>query len=398
MNNARKPRALFIVPAYYEALEQKGVLDMLKQREEQDYFEKIITIHPLAPKDQTIRFSPGQTIKEFKKPQSPQWRSLKAFFFALHLIKIIRILSRLVKTEDFDFIRAQDPYIIGFIGYAVARLSGKKLCISIHSDYLQRHKLDPVHGAPKIFGNRTLAEKLEIFILKRADLVLPIRESLKRQYVSRGIDETKIRVFPHAVDLSPYKKEPVLTDNFIKGISPDNPILSFVGRFSKENYIYDYLEVAKKLGRHYDFQMVLAGGGTEEDTIKEKVENDEGLKSKVLLPGFIDSETVRILRQRSYINLSLMGGLSLIEACAAGKPVISYDVEWHHELVQSGITGYLIPEKDIDELCSKIEYLFKNPDLADKMGHQARNKAFTAHDISLIVPLRQKIYNELLQR
>jgi len=39
-----------------------------------------------------------------------------------------------------------------------------------------------------------------------------------------------------------------------------------------------------------------------------------------------------------------MGGFSLIEAYAAGRPVVSYDVEWHSELVKNNETGFLIPE------------------------------------------------------
>ena len=66
---------------------------------------------------------------------------------------------------------------------------------------------------------------------------------------------------------------------------------------------------------------------------------------RILLLGFVDSQEVRNLRQLSYINLSLMGGFfSLIECCASGRPTISYEVEWHSELIENERTGYLVKE------------------------------------------------------
>jgi len=44
----------------------------------------------------------------------------------------------------------------------------------------------------------------------------------------------------------------------------------------------------------------------------------------------------------------LWGGFSLIEAGAAGNPMIAYDVEWHYELVENHVTGFLVTENNID--------------------------------------------------
>ena len=74
-----------------------------------------------------------------------------------------------------------------------------------------------------------------------------------------------------------------------------------------------------------------------------------------------------------------MAGFSLIEACAASRPVIAYDVEWHSELVINNKTGYLIEENDINEVVNKINYLLENKETADELGKNAREKAF--HDI-----------------
>ena len=84
------------------------------------------------------------------------------------------------------------------------------------------------------------------------------------------------------------------------------------------------------------------------------------LRNKILLLGFVDFK-LEIWGSLSYINLSLMGGFSLIECCASGRPTISYKVEWHSELIENERTGYLVKENDYLEVYKIINKLIKMP-------------------------------------
>lgn len=94
--------------------------------------------------------------------------------------------------------------------------------------------------------------------------------------------------------------------------------------------------------------------------------------------------------------MCLMAGFSLIEACASGRPVISYDVEWHRELVKDGETGFLIKEHDLDSLCKAVIYLLDHPSVADSLGKSARNLAFQNHDVKNVSKIKNCLYKELI--
>ena len=118
----------------------------------------------------------------------------------------------------------------------------------------------------------------------------------------------------------------------------------------------------------------------------------------MILPGFLSREEVIDLRRSSTVNLCLMAGFSLIEACAAGRPVISYDVEWHYELVKDRETGFLIKEHDIEGLVKSVSFLLDHPDEVTRMGQNARALAFERHDIENTSRIKCLCYEEILKR
>ena len=66
--------------------------------------------------------------------------------------------------------------------------------------------------------------------------------------------------------------------------------------------------------------------------------------------------------------------LVLLEAMAAGLPVISTFEGGIPDIIEEGITGFLLPQKDSEALAVKLELLIKNPELRQKMGKAGRLK------------------------
>jgi len=223
---------------------------------------------------------------------------------------------------------------------------------------------------------------LERFIFTKATLVLPIRETLGAKAVAKGANPERVRVTPHGIDLSPFDNPPAHNIFRRFEINPDIKIISFVGRLTQENYIDDILETTKMLGnKRKDFLLIMAGGGAEENKIKTELSKDSLLKDHLLLVGFQSRDVCLDLRRASKVSLCLMAGFSLIEACAAGRPVVSYDVEWHSELVKDRETGFLVKEHDIDGTVKALDWLLDHPIESDEMGRKAKTLAFERHDI-----------------
>lgn len=174
-------------------------------------------------------------------------------------------------------------------------------------------------------------------------------------------------------------------------------VVSFVGRLSKENYVYDILEIASRIiEKRQDVVFLMIGEGPERAGLRRAC-HTMGLNGSVRFLGFQPRERIPDFRMISEINLCLMAGFSLIEACASGRPVISYAVEWHDELVKNGETGYLLPEHDVEGAARAILDLLEDPDKAGEMGENARRLAFERHSLERASWIKIDCYEALIQ-
>lgn len=394
------PRILFIVPVDYDALVAKGVKDMIFERDEDGFFERVVTVHPIADSTRTIMLSDVFVLYEIcmnKTCGVMKHRLLRALYAPIHLLRVVWVTLGLVRKERIDLIRATDPFWIGFIALLVAKLSCRPWCVSIHADYDKIHQLTGGGETYTFFGLQWPARLVCHMVLSSADMVLPIRESLRQWAFANGARPERVRVIPHGIDSAALAAEAEHDPRALFGIPATQQMLSFVGRLSPENYLVDLLEVARRLAAYRDdFCLVIAGGGKLEGWLNEMLAADSRLDKVVRVVGFQPRGVCFALRRQSASSLCLMGGFSLIEACLAARPVIAYDVEWHRELVQTGRTGYLLPEGDIDGVVQAIERCLDDPLTATKQGQQARELALSRHELAVTSRTKKLYYEELL--
>lgn len=378
----------------HDSARKKGVEHLLLQYDEQGFFDRVILVSPYLRRDSRIVLDDRHELREFGLGRRAITRRLLA---PLHVVRVIVECWRLVRREGIDVIRATEPTLCGFIAWATSRLTGIPYLLSLHANYDKLFALDGRRGAPTLFGSRALIRPLERLTFRGAARVLPIRDSLVPYALARGVRRDRIRVIPHGIDLTPFMREPSVDIRALLGIPADKAIVAFAGRLSAENYVSDILEAVRRLAeRRDDFVLVLAGGGVLEEVIAARLRSDLALARVVRPIGFVSQDTVRALRGACVVSLCLMGGFSLIEACAAGRPVIAYDVDWHHELVIDGRTGRLITEHNVDAVAAAIGGFLDDPAEAARMGTEARKLAFARHDLAVASETRQRWYGEVL--
>ena len=375
-----KPRILFLVPAELDALRKKGVDRMILERDENGFFERVVTVHPLTPTARTIDLNETHVVYELGGSLSPfrLWRTFQA-------------AVRIAKDERVTLVRATDAYLMGLMAWWVARQQRIPFCVSVHADYSKRFALAPASGARRWL--RRVAMMVSPFVLRRANMVLPIRESLVPALVESGAAASRVRVIPHGVDLSLFGAQSTTAAGDLD-LPEGKQIVSFVGRLTADNYARDLASVIRRVARRRtDVLFVIVGEGPEESLLRTvAVECPDAVR---LLP-FQRRENVAQLRLQSAASLCLMAGFSLIEACAAGSPPIAYDVEWHQELVQNGVTGYLVNEHDVDGVAAAIDRLLDQPAERAAMGARARALAFEHHELAATSRIKQACYTALL--
>jgi glycosyltransferase involved in cell wall biosynthesis len=400
MSAVHTPRLLLISASDYQSAVIKGVVSMLTDFDEGGFFERVLIAFPFARTTTMVKLSDRVSVHDIGTdwlPFAQSVRRLRRMAAPLHVLRTLAVLVRYVRREGVNVIRATDPCFSGLIAWGTSRLTGRPFCVSIHADLDQRHRLGGVSAGATIFGSRQLARSVERFVIRRADMVMPIRDSLRPYALLLGARPDRLRVIPHGTNLRDFVNPAALDVAAHFGIAPGTKIVSFAGRVVRENYVDDVLELARRLGAaREDFIILMVGGGLDEPRISGLVQADPVLRKFVRLVGFMPRNVVAALRQASTVSLCLMGGFSLIEACAAASPVVSYDVEWHRELVRDGETGFLIPEHDIDRLTVVVSRLLDDPTFGAALGRAAQALALSRHDLEITTAIKRRCYSEII--
>lgn len=181
---------------------------------------------------------------------------------------------------------------------------------------------------------------------------------------------------PHPVDLTIFTKK----TNKNKELN-----VLFVGRLLPEKGVLDILRLAEEFR---DIKFTFAGSGDLSPRIKNCGLNNVEYKGFV----FDKKELSKIYRQadifisNSYAtkNWEELFGIVIIEAMASGLAVIATDCVGPKEIIQNGENGFLIKQKDYNDLKSKFSELIKNKNLIKKFGENGRKTVEEKYDIKII--------------
>ena len=89
--------------------------------------------------------------------------------------------------------------------------------------------------------------------------------------------------------------------------------------------------------------------------------------------------------------------VALMEAMAMGLPVVSTHHSGIPELIENGVSGFLVPEKNVDALFHKLKYLVKYPHLWPELGRRGRSYVEVHYNINKLNDRLVEIYQRLLK-
>lgn len=396
-----KHRIMFITWGDYNWGVQKGVVERIKERDENGFFERVVNVYIGAETSKVVHLDDISVIHDFGLDLIPgsagkRWLQIlqSPLYFILTFIRIVI----LAKREKVEIIRAVEPYWCGLLGWLAGKLTGVPFCVSVHADFDKIYEAKRAGMAYTVLGSRKAGLLLERFVLSKTPVVMPISGYLAGIMRKKGVPQNKIRVIPHGIDMRVFREPPQRDISRDFKIEENKKIISFVARLSMEKYPLDALKAVMALSRtRKDFVFIMGGAGPEEKNMKKFVDEND-MKDFVIFTGHLHNTVVIDLYKQSLVCLSLLAGFGLIEACAAGLPVVAYDMEWHSELIENNRTGFLIKEGDINGVATAINYLLDHPVEAEEMGQRARALAFERHDIAKTSAIKIRWYEELLSK
>ncbi|MFK7790213.1 MAG: glycosyltransferase [Phycisphaeraceae bacterium] len=234
---------------------------------------------------------------------------------------------------------------------------------------------------------RRLANKL---LLKPADRITAVSQSVKHALVkNEGLPRDRIAVVHNGIDPGPAPGSDIVEDEKRKArtllnIDNDRPVVMQVARFHS---VKDHATALRAWSIvHQQIPgalLVFVGDGPERNNL-ETLTAELELQDAVRYLGSVDNARQLIPAADVCMLTSLSEGLSvtLLEAMAAGKPIVATDVGGNPELVTHGETGLLAPSRDPEAIADCITQLLPNAPYANltlgKAGRERLLKAFTA--------------------
>jgi len=187
----------------------------------------------------------------------------------------------------------------------------------------------------------------------------------------RLIPRERITVLYNGIDLAQYDRRPAAPVYARRG---EEVVLGTAGRLSYEKnqrFLIDVCGRLKQLGQ--PFKLLVAGTGPLEEDLKAHAAA-LGLGEQVLFLGFLDNIRDLMDSVDVFLLSSLWEGFGyvLIEAMAAGKPVVAFSNSSTPEICLDGETGWLVPLGDEPAFAERIVALARHPEMAARFGLAGR--------------------------
>lgn len=172
----------------------------------------------------------------------------------------------------------------------------------------------------------------------------------------------------------------------------------FLGKLGKAKGVDDLLDAAPRLLPACPQARLLLGGDGAQDQARQRADA-LGLGQHVQILGWVGPDAKRALLASAgiYVLPSYIEGLpmSVLEAMAAGMPVVTTPVGGIPEAVADGVEGFLVPPGDVAALAERLQRLLTDGALAERMGAAGRHKVATTFSTEVILPRLERIYTDL---
>ena len=246
---------------------------------------------------------------------------------------------------------------------------------------------------------------IERALARRTSKLIAVSEEVRDELVSLGIAPyTQFEVIPLGFDLRPFTVPSVdrsLQRNALRhefGVSPDAKVVTLVARLVPIKRVDRFLRVARLIAERSDAHFMIAGDGELGDVLRASVDA-RALEGRLSWIGFRrDIPAVCFASDVVALTSDNEGTpVSLIEAQAAGVPVVSTDVGGVRSVVLDGRTGTVADAGDDQALANAILDILHDTSLAQRLSAAARAHAMSAFSIERLVQNVDRLYAALLR-
>jgi glycosyltransferase involved in cell wall biosynthesis len=278
----------------------------------------------------------------------------------------------------------------------------------VHFHTARAHALSPwLRGLP---AKRLVTRRMDYPIFRgrrtrllyeqSVDIVIAISQSVEAALLAGGVPSARIRRIPSGIETTRY-----LPNEHVRrqiratlGIEPHEHIVLTVGALTERKghgLLFSAAYMLQEQGIRLRY--VICGEGSLRASLESQVRT-LGLQDVVHFMGFTPDIPRYLAAADILVHVPSWEGLgvAVIEALAAGLPVIASRVGGIPDLIDDQVTGLLVPPQDAAALAVAIERLVHNPQWAKTLGTKGQAFVQAQFDVSVMAQANESLYNELL--
>lgn len=222
-------------------------------------------------------------------------------------------------------------------------------------------------------------------LFREGQLFLAVSQYTRARLIDLGCPQERILVHRMGIDCGRIRFRP-------RRRAENGPVrlLTVARLVEKKGVAYALRAVAALIAQGHDLEYQIVGDGP----LRLELERESyqlGIRERVTFRGPLTQEGVAealgdaalfVLPSVTAANGDEEGiPVSLMEAMASGLPVVATDYAGIPELVEDGVSGALVPERDVDQLTARLADLLTRPDRWPAMGRRGRERVERDYDI-----------------
>jgi len=208
-------------------------------------------------------------------------------------------------------------------------------------------------------------------VWSRLDVMIGVSNAALELGARPFLSSPRVRVIPNGVDVDLFRSA-------APAELPAGRRLLFVNRLDpRKGFAVAVEAFALLAAEHPDLWLVVAGDGPERGAVSRLPPD---LRDRVLMLGAVPHGRLPAYHAAAdaFVGPARGGesfGIVLVEAMAAGLPVVASDIEGWREVVRDGVDGLLVPPSDPAALAAAVRRVLEDPDLATRLSRAGRDRS-----------------------